>query len=610
MLGIGKDTPPRKQARGKQLTVAELKASIVEKISAAVMTVDRDFVVTYLNDASKQLFRTHVAAFRKLWPSFDPDKMVGVCIDMFHKNPAHQRQLLADPSKLPIRTDISIGDLKVSLCVNGLFDARGNHVGNMLEWMDVTSIRTNDGMLAAINRVQAVIEFTLDGQIVSANENFLRVLGYSIDEIRGQHHSMFVEPAYRQSADYRAFWEKLGRGEYDAGQYKRISKAGKEVFIQASYNPILDQNGKPFKVVKYATDVTPLATAVRQTQDVVAAAQDNDLSRRIPLNGLTGDIKLLCEGVNGLLDRMGVVITDIKAAAEEVSNASAEISTSTTDLSQRTEEQASSLEETSASMEQISSTVKKNADNAQHAKQLTATTREVADRGGAVVAEAVQAMSRIEESSRKIADIIGVIDEIARQTNLLALNAAVEAARAGEAGRGFAVVASEVRSLAQRSSQAAKDIKELITHSSTQVNDGVELVNRAGTSLSEIVASIQKVAKIVSDIAAASAEQSTGLAQVNTALGQMDEVTQQNSALVEENAATAKTLETQAAAMNERVGAFRVAGGSAGRASAPVPSAAAAKVVKHPAAAARHAPARRGMAAVAAKPAPAQEEQF
>jgi methyl-accepting chemotaxis protein len=610
MLGIGKDTAPRKQARGKQLTVAELKASIVEKISAAVMTVDRDLVVTYLNDASKQLFRTHLASFRKLWPSFDPDKMVGVCIDMFHKNPAHQRQLLAVPSKLPIRTDISIGDLKVSLCVNGLFDARGNHVGNMLEWMDVTSIRTNDGMLAAINRVQAVIEFTLDGQIVSANENFLRVLGYSLDEVRGQHHSMFVEPAYRQSADYRAFWEKLGRGEYDAGQYKRIGKAGKEVFIQASYNPILDQNGKPFKVVKYATDVTPLATAVRQTQDVVAAAQDNDLSQRIPLNGLTGDIKLLCEGVNGLLDRMGVVITDIKAAAEEVSNASAEISTSTTDLSQRTEEQASSLEETSASMEQISSTVKKNADNAQHANQLTATTREVADRGGAVVAEAVQAMSRIEESSRKIADIIGVIDEIARQTNLLALNAAVEAARAGEAGRGFAVVASEVRSLAQRSSQAAKDIKELITHSSTQVKDGVELVNRAGTSLSEIVSSIQKVAEIVSDIAAASAEQSTELEQVNTALGQMDEVTQQNSALVEENAATAKTLETQATAMNERVGAFRVAGGSAGRASAPAPSAAAAKVVRHPAAVARHAPARRGMAAVAAKPALAQEEEF
>ena len=215
-----------------------------------------------------------------------------------------------------------------------------------------------------------------------------------------------------------------------------------------------------------------------------------------------------------LQETIGAIVTSVR----EVSNASGEISTSTTDLSQRTEEQAASLEETSASMEQISATVKKNAENAQQANQFAAGTREVCDRGGEVVAEAVKAMSRIEESSRKISDIIGVIDEIARQTNLLALNAAVEAARAGEAGRGFAVVASEVRSLAQRSSQAAKDIKDLIINSSGQVQEGVELVNRAGTSLNEIVASIKKVADIVSDIATASAEQATGLEQVSKAL--------------------------------------------------------------------------------------------
>jgi methyl-accepting chemotaxis protein len=202
--------------------------------------------------------------------------------------------------------------------------------------------------------------------------------------------------------------------------------------------------------------------------------------------------------------------------------------------------------------------VRKNAENAQQANQLTAGAREVADRGGAVVASTVDAMSRIEDSSRKIADIIGVIDEIARQTNLLALNAAVEAARAGDAGRGFAVVASEVRSLAQRSSQAAKDIKDLITSSSTQVKDGVDLVNRTGASLNEIVASIKSVADIVADIAMASNEQATGIDQVNKALTQMDEVTQQNSALVEENAATAKTLEQQSAAMSERVSFFRI----------------------------------------------------
>ena len=285
---------------------------------------------------------------------------------------------------------------------------------------------------------------------------------------------------------------------------------------------------------------------------------EGDLTFRLT-DGFSDTYKQIRDDFNTAMSRLQETIQAIAGAAREVAGASGEISGGTTDLSQRTEEQAASLEQTSASMEQISSTVKKNAENAQQANQFAGSTREVADRGGEVVAQAVSAMSRIEESSRKISDIISVIDEIARQTNLLALNAAVEAARAGEAGRGFAVVASEVRSLAQRSSQAAKDIKDLITNSSSQVQEGVELVNKAGASLGEIVESIKKVAQIVSDIAAASAEQATGLDQVNTALSQMDEVTQQNSALVEENAATAKTLEQQSAAMNERVGAFKLA---------------------------------------------------
>jgi len=545
--------------------VAELKAGIVDKVSSALMMVDRDFAVTYVNEPTRELLKKNEAAFRRLWPSFEADKIVGTCIDAFHKNPEHQRKLLADPSKLPIRTEITIGDLKIALLVNGAFDGKGNHVGNILEWRDVTAERLNAGMLEAINKAQAVIEFSPDGKIQHANENFLKAMGYTLEEIRGQHHSMFVELAYKQSAEYRQFWEKLARGEFDAGQYKRLGKGGKEIWIQASYNPILDANGRAFKVVKYATDVTAsvlanqaLQLAVQQTQNVVKAAEANDLTQRIPLDGKSGEIAALCGGVNGLLDTMATVIKKIKSVAREVSNASGEISASTTDLSQRTEEQAASLEETSASMEEIAATVKKNAENAQQANQSASGTREVADRGGQVVAKAVDAMAKIEESSRKISDIIGVIDEIARQTNLLALNAAVEAARAGDAGRGFAVVASEVRSLAQRSSQAAKDIKDLITNSNGQVKDGVDLVNRAGTALNEIVESIKKVADIVSDIATASVEQATGIEQINKALTQMDEVTQQNSALVEENAATAKTLEQQAATMTTEVNLFRV----------------------------------------------------
>ncbi len=264
---------------------------------------------------------------------------------------------------------------------------------------------------------------------------------------------------------------------------------------------------------------------------------------------------------NVAIGRLQETIQAFAGSTREVANAAGEIATATHDLSQRVEQQAAGLAETSASMEEISATVKTNAENAKQANALTSSTQTVADRGGQVVAEAVTAMSRIEESSRQISDIIGVIDEIARQTNLLALNAAVEAARAGDAGRGFAVVASEVRSLAQRSSEAAKNITDLIAKSSDRVQEGVGLVNRAGSALSDIVQSIKRVADIVGNIASASAEQAVGLEQVKGAMSQMDEATQRNSALVEENSATAKTLEQQSREMQERISFFRLEGG-------------------------------------------------
>jgi methyl-accepting chemotaxis protein len=306
------------------------------------------------------------------------------------------------------------------------------------------------------------------------------------------------------------------------------------------------------------------AEAARQVAQVVDGLgrglerlAEGDLTYRVR-EGWASEYTKIQDDFNGAIDQLQETLTAIVESTREVSSASLEISSSTTDLSQRTEEQAANLEQTSASMEEISATVKKNAESAQHANSLMQGTRDVAGRGGEVVSQAVSAMSRIEDSSRKISDIISVIDEIARQTNLLALNAAVEAARAGEAGRGFAVVAAEVRNLAQRSSQAAKDIKNLITNSSSAVGEGVQLVNRAGESLKEILKSINEVAGIVADIASASAEQANGIDQVNKALSQMDEVTQQNSALVEENAATAKTLEHQSQALDGRVAAFRL----------------------------------------------------
>jgi methyl-accepting chemotaxis protein len=284
---------------------------------------------------------------------------------------------------------------------------------------------------------------------------------------------------------------------------------------------------------------------------------DGNLTTRLN-DGVTADYQRLRDDFNGALGQLQETVRDIAVAANEVAAATGEISLSTNDLSQRTEQQAASLEQTSAALEQISATVKKNADNAQAANRSADSAFDLADRSGQVVVQAVEAMAGIEKFSHKISDIISVIDEIARQTNLLALNAAIEAARAGDAGRGFAVVATEVRSLAQRSSEAAKDIKTLIASSSGQVRQGVDLVNKAGQSLSEIVTTIKSMAALVAEVAGACAEQAVGIEQVNKAITQMDEVTQQNSSLVEENVATARTLERQAKAMSGRVAFFNL----------------------------------------------------
>jgi len=378
---------------------------------------------------------------------------------------------------------------------------------------------------------------------------------------------MLAEKA-RQDAEAKAAQDKLTAAERDAAMQKVAQEFEATVggIVQAAvagdFSQRVDVQGKTGLVLNVGTAINSLCENVAKALDdlikMLDALAEGDLTRRITAE-YQGNFAVLKDNANKTAERIGAAINEIKRSANEVTNASAEISTSTTDLSQRTEEQAASLEQTSASMEEIAVTVKKNAENAQQANGSAANARDVANRGGQVVAKAVEAMGQIEGSSRKISDIIGVIDEIARQTNLLALNAAVEAARAGEAGRGFAVVASEVRNLAQRSSQAAKDITDLITNSNSQVQDGVELVNKAGTALAEIVESINQVASIVADIANASNEQASGIEQVNKALTQMDEVTQQNSALVEENAATAKTLDEQARAMGQQVAFFHIA---------------------------------------------------
>ncbi|WP_246068803.1 methyl-accepting chemotaxis protein [Ferrovibrio terrae] len=367
------------------------------------------------------------------------------------------------------------------------------------------------GQIDAIGKSQAVIEFDLQGNILDANQNFLDTLGYNLAEVKGQHHRMFVEPAEANTAEYRAFWTKLGRGDYDAGQYKRVGKAGREIWIQASYNPIRDMNGKPFKVVKFATDITAQALAIRA----------------------------------------------IMAVSTTITSASNEIMTASIDLAQRTESQAATVEETAATMHEVTQTVRQNSENANTANQRATEATAAANDGGRIMSEVTSAMGALEQSAEQISTIVGLIDEIAFQTNLLALNASVEAARAGEAGKGFAVVAQEVRALAQRSANASKDIKGLIQKSNGEVRHGAELVGRAATALQNIVASISQVGGIIAEISSASREQANALDQINTAVTSIDETTQRNAAMVEQTRAGAQQLQGQATELEHVVESLR-----------------------------------------------------
>ena len=471
----------------------------LDACTANTMIADVDFNVIYTNKAVDEMLATAEADIKTDLPNFAASKVLGSNIDIFHKNPAHQRNMVGNLTST-YSTEIIVGGRTFGLTANPINSDSGERLGTVVEWNDRTE--------------EVAVEKEVDGIIESAGRGDLTVRA-SIDDKKG-------------------FFKNLSMGLN--------------------------------RLVGIAENV------INDTARILDAMSNGKLSERIDAD-YEGIFDKLKTDANTTGDKLTDIITNIRDAAGTVATGSTEIAQGNTDLSQRTEEQASSLEEIASSMEEMTSSVKQTAENANHANELAGNAQDKARKGGEVVGKAVVAMDEINSSSKKIADIIGVIDEIAFQTNLLALNAAVEAARAGEQGKGFAVVAGEVRNLAQRSAGAAKEIKDLIRDSVEKVDNGTELVNESGTTLNEIVDAVEKVSNMIKEISNAAEEQSSGINQVNTAIGQMDEMTQQNAALVEEASAASETMTEQAKSMQDLVGFFQMAGAGGGGARPAVRSA-------------------------------------
>lgn len=414
----------------------------------------------------------------------------------------------------------------------------------------------NQGKIDALGRAQAVIEFAPDGTILTANSNFLAALGYSLSDIAGRHHSMFCDSTYVDSEDYKQFWAGLRGGRHQAAEFRRIGKDGREVYIQASYNPIFDMCGRVFKVVKFATDVTDRVENVLSLAGGLRKLSAGDLTSRIEDPFIPG-LDQLRTDFNQTASKLSGALSTVNSNARTISDNSSNIQSNTDSLARRTEQQAASVEETAAALEQVTTTVADTSRRAEEAGRLVSQTKVNAERSGETVSKAMAAMDGIATSSSAISSIISVIDNIAFQTNLLALNAGVEAARAGEAGKGFAVVAHEVRELAQRSAAAAKEINSLITTSADQVSSGVRLVNEAGEALVKIANEVQAIDRHVASIVDAAREQSTALKEINQAINTIDQGTQQNAAMVEASNAASHALARDARGLFELVAQFK-----------------------------------------------------
>ncbi len=595
----------------------------LDNVSAPVTVSDADNRLIYMNSAAAQMFRDMAPILKHSHPDYDPEQLIGAGVGGLFDD----RQVQTDYARKLERDtdyDVDMAGRKLRLTASPVYDDDGEYQGRVTQWLDRTeelALAEQEAQRIASEREEAAENYRIrvaldnvassvvladtDKRIIYLNHAAQALFRHNRDSLRRNNPAVDVDqPQGTRIDSLLKGLNKLNDTQTDSTEL-HIG----DTTLKVTGTPVENDDGERLGTALELADRTTEVAVEKEIDTLVEAARAGDLSKRIDTASKTGFFRQLGEGFNALLDELSHIFGDIATAmshlaegdlthksdktysgtfgevqrdidktmhnlsdvlqrlqtsAEAIGDTAEEISAGNNSLSMRTEQQAANLEETASSMEELTSTVQHNADNAQQANQVAASARLSAEKGGEVVNNAIAAMQAIDKSSSRIAEIIGVIDEIAFQTNLLALNASVEAARAGEQGRGFAVVATEVRNLASRSADAAKEIKELIQDSVEKVNTGSSLVNESGERLEALVEGVRKVGDIIAEIAAASAEQSEGIAQVNNAVTSIDELTQQNAALAEQTSAASAGLLDKAGEMRDLVGFFRLDASQAG----------------------------------------------
>ncbi len=599
---------------------ARMKVAL-DNVSTNVMLADPDYNILYLNDSLRTMMRKNVDIFRTLRSDFDPDNLEGVNIDIFHKDPRHQRQVL-DNLKGTYVAEITLEGMEMRLTANPVIDKEGNRLGSTLEWEDITHLKQQEVIGQENARIKVALDsVTTNVMVADGNNNIVYVNGavtnmmriaandirkdlpqFDPDNLVGKNVDIF----HKNPAHQQALLSKL-----ESPYRTKIAVGGRHFTLIAT--PVKNSEGERLGTVVEWGDITAQVTIEGEVEKLVTDVSEGRLGALISTDGKDGFFLSVSNGLNDLsqtinafvrdisssmqklsdgdlevsinnqyqgnfgevalalnntVAKLNEIIGNVKLATDSIRSSNHEISIGNDQLSTRTEKQASNLEETAASLEQLTSNVRNTADNASTANKAAGSAKQQASVGESIVTEAVLSMVAITESSNKIVEIISVIDDIAFQTNLLALNASVEAARAGEQGRGFAVVANEVRNLAQRSAVSAKEIKELIDVSSARVNTGSDQVNKCGEALKDILLHVDELTMLISDIANSTNEQAAGIGQVNQAVAELDDITQQNAALAEEASSASQSSVQQADEMVEIVGFFQLEG-EAGRPARP-----------------------------------------